>query len=203
MAYSQLGQDEWVVGLYGKNPGFFVDVGFNDGIVFSNTYLLEKKGWIGIGIDPFPFNYKNRPRTMIYEDLVYDKPNITVDVCVCDVYTGVFDDIRRHKEKTVGKPMVSLVTKTLECVLDVANCPKFIEYLSLDTEGSEHKILSSFDFNKYCFGCITVEHNHEKEKRKNIRNKLEENGYEIYKQVKFDDWYIKSSMKEYFSKNLL
>ena len=55
MRYSQLGQDEWVLSLYG-NQGYFVDVGFYDGVVISNTYLLELAGWKGLGIDPFPKN---------------------------------------------------------------------------------------------------------------------------------------------------
>jgi hypothetical protein len=201
--YSQLGQDEWVLGLYGKDTGCFVDVGFNDGIVYSNTYLLEKKGWIGLGIDPFPQNYSNRPRTIICNSLVYDQPNITVDFCISDVYSGILTEIGRHKEKTVGKPIVQLKTKTLESILDESSFPKFIEYLSLDTEGSEYKIINSFNFKKYSFGCITVEHNFENEKREQVIKKLADNGYELYKQVRFDDWYINTSMKNYFNKKKL
>lgn len=32
--------------------------------------------------------------------------------------------------------------------------------MSLDTEGSEFEILKNFDFEKYTFGLIDVEHNY-------------------------------------------
>lgn len=183
MSQSQLGQDEWVLSLFGKDVGCYVDVGFHDGIFLSNTYLLEKKGWFGLGIDPFPQNFISRPRTIIYENIVYDVPGVVVDVCINGVFSGILSDIDRHKNQTINKPLIQLTTKTLESILDEAKFPSFIEYLSLDTEGSEYKILSSFDFNKYSFGCITVEHNMEVQKRKLIRDKLENNGYELHKEV--------------------
>ena len=51
-------------------------------------------------------------------------------------------------------PTISLLD-----LLDIHNAPKFIDYLSIDTEGSEYEILNAFDFNKYKFRVITCEHN--------------------------------------------
>ncbi len=43
MSFSQIGQDLEVVEFYkNKSNGFFVEIGANDGITLSNTYLLEK-----------------------------------------------------------------------------------------------------------------------------------------------------------------
>lgn len=72
------------------------------------------------------------------------------------------------------------------------NAPKKIEYLSIDTEGSEFEILNNFNFNEYEFKIITCEHNFNKNREK-INNLLSKNGY-IRKYVGFsdyDDWYIK------------
>ena len=54
--YSQLGQDLDVIKHYNfKENGFFVEIGANDGISLSNTYLLEKKyNWKGLCIEPLP-----------------------------------------------------------------------------------------------------------------------------------------------------
>jgi hypothetical protein len=74
------------------------------------------------------------------------------------------------------------------------NAPKIIDYLSIDTEGSELSILSSFDFSKYYFKIITCEHNFTKNRKKIIKL-LNDNGYKrIYKNLSnFDDWFINKS----------
>ncbi|MBK7635080.1 MAG: FkbM family methyltransferase [Saprospiraceae bacterium] len=51
-----------------------------------------------------------------------------------------------------------------------------IDYLSIDTEGSEYDILSSFNFDRYTFGIITVEHNYTAY-RDRIKDLLESKGY--------------------------
>lgn len=77
-------------------------------------------------------------------------------------------------------------------LLDNHNAPKVIDYLSVDTEGSEYEILNTFDFDKYKFRIITVEHNFDVLKRNKIKNLLEINGYQrVFENLsKFDDWYI-------------
>ena len=52
--------------------------------------------------------------------------------------------------------------------------------MSLDTEGSEFEILKNFDFEKYTFGLIDVEHNYCEPRRTEIKNLLLSKGY-IYK----------------------
>ena len=53
-------------------------------------------------------------------------------------------------------------------MLDKYNAPKKIDYLSIDTEGSEFDILKNFDFNKYEIKVITCEHNFTNSKEKII-----------------------------------
>jgi hypothetical protein len=53
--HSQTGQDKWVTEVMfpGVRDGYFVDVGSGDGIIGSNSKLIEEKGWKRICIDPF------------------------------------------------------------------------------------------------------------------------------------------------------
>jgi 3-dehydroquinate dehydratase len=69
--------------------------------------------------------------------------------------------------------------------------PKLIDYLSIDTEGSEYKILQAFDFDQYKFKVITCEHNFSKNREK-IFNLLIENGYSRkFEHIsKYEDWYV-------------
>jgi len=76
-------------------------------------------------------------------------------------------------------------------MLEKNNAPSLIDYLSIDTEGSEFDILSSHDFSKYNFSVITVEHNYT-EQREKIHQLLSKKGYlRKYKELSMqDDWYI-------------
>ena len=82
-------------------------------------------------------------------------------------------------------------TISLYDMLKKHNAPQFIDYLSIDTEGSEYEILNAFDFSAYRFGCITVEHNFTPMREK-IFNLLSQNGYErkFTEFSRFDDWYV-------------
>jgi predicted transcriptional regulator len=66
--------------------------------------------------------------------------------------------------------------------------------MSLDTEGSEFEILANFDFEKYRFGLIDVEHNYVEPRRTQIKNLLLSKGY-IYKgENKWDDMFKHNSV---------
>ena len=68
-------------------------------------------------------------------------------------------------------------TITLNDLLDFYNAPKIIDYLSIDSEGSEFDILKNFDFSKRKIYIISVEHNYHPINRDKIHNILEKNGY--------------------------
>lgn len=75
-------------------------------------------------------------------------------------------------------------------LLEQNNSPKFIEYLSLDTEGSEYEILKTFNFDEYKFGYINVEHNYTEPKRTLIKELLTKNNYKYIGDNVVDDIYI-------------
>ena len=80
---------------------------------------------------------------------------------------------------------------TLEAVFEKHHVPAFVDFLSLDTEGSEYEILSATNLNKWIFGHVAVEHNQEEPKRSQIRKLLLANGYVLDQEVTFDDWYVR------------
>lgn len=58
---SQLGADRFVLALFDqRSNGYFVDVGAADGFKLSNSYLLERRGWSGIAVDPLLRNFEQR-----------------------------------------------------------------------------------------------------------------------------------------------
>ena len=204
-SYSQLGQDLEVLRFYDNKPnGFFVEIGSSDGIELSNTYLLEKNHqWKGICVEPIPSKFKalckNRPNSLCCPHAVYNESNkqVVFDICnKLDLLSGISDNIDCHK-KIVNENKTQIIVKTISLndLLDKANSPSFIEYLSLDTEGSELEILKSVDFQKYTFGVIDVEHNYVEPRRSQIKNLLTSNGYEYVRENHFDDCYQHTSVR--------
>jgi len=204
MSHSQLGQDIKVINFYNnKENGYFIEIGASDGIHLSNTYLLEQQyKWRGICCEPIPSRFEqlviNRPNSICYNEAVYSNTGSTVDFDIsneADMLSGISQHIDFHKtvvdrnKRTIQIPTISLLD-----VLDNANAPSFIEYMSLDTEGSEYEILENFDFEKYTFGLIDVEHNYVEPRRTEIKNLLLSKGY-IYKgENNFDDMYQHNSL---------
>ena len=85
-------------------------------------------------------------------------------------------------------------TISLNDLLEKYKAPKDIDYLSIDTEGSEYEVLQNFDFEKYNIKIITCEHNYT-EIRSKLFNLLTKKGYKrVHQELsKHDDWYIKSN----------
>ena len=208
MFYSQIGQDEWVYSILGnKKNGFFIELGGGDGINYSNTLFFEKTlQWNGICIEPNPFysdTIRNNRTCNISYNCVSDTNDIEIDFASCLLLSGI---VETAESETTKDNIIKVKTKTLKRILEEFNAPKIIDYLSLDVEGHEYRILQSFPFNEYQINCITVEHNephHGPEKRYKIRKLLEENGYVFVKgnddvnnwgHGPIDDFYVHSSI---------
>jgi FkbM family methyltransferase len=197
---SQILQDLFVIfKLNFKKNGFFVEFGATNGINLSNTHLLEKQfNWNGILVEPcrkFQNELINNRNCHIDFRCVYDK---TGDLIVFnEVEEGELSTINEysnsdgHNNKREKGLKYEVETVTLESLLIKYSSPNIIDYLSIDTEGSEFDILKIFNFDKYQFKIITVEHNYTKNRDK-IKNLLESKGYtRIYEKFsRCDDWYI-------------
>lgn len=192
-SYSQFKQDIWVLDKLKNHSGYFVDLGFQNGIEGSNTYLLEQMGWKGLGIDPFmdEHNREFRPNTILDDSCIYDQET-NIDFISAGGLGGIAAHIDTYRDihwvkngKTVQKQ-----TTLLSKVLDKYNAPKYIDYLSIDTEGSEYHILSTLKNSSYRFKLITVEHNHEMPKRHLIQQLLVNMNYIMDGSYGMDDFYI-------------
>lgn len=90
---SQLGQDLWVLERSGDNTGgFFLEFGATDGVLLSNTGLLEQHfGWHGLCAEPnprfFPQLQANR-RCQVSDQYIGATTGDTVDFLLADAYGG-------------------------------------------------------------------------------------------------------------------
>ena len=189
LSKAQFRQDLFVLKeLKIKRNGFFVEFGATDGVSGSNTFLLEKEfGYKGILAEPNPKQRKNiekKRNAIIVEECIWAKSGENVNL-TDDGDLSTVDLIKDNKFSFTVK------TISLTDMLEKYNAPSLIDYLSIDTEGSEFDILSSHDFSKYNFSVITVEHNYT-EQREKIHKLLSKKGYvRKHKELSMqDDWYI-------------
>ncbi len=197
---SQLGQDIWALRRAGfKRNGFFVEFGAADGILLSNSFLLEKKyGWRGLCAEPNPQFYndlKHNRNCTVSDACISGQTGETVSFILAKEYGGIQDfagcDMHAGKrdEYTSVNHTIKLKTVSMHDFLKVNNAPNYIDYISIDTEGSEWEILKNFPFDEWNVRCLTVEHNGAAHKEK-LRELMKVHGYKVC-YVEHEDWYYK------------
>jgi FkbM family methyltransferase len=184
-----------------KYNGFFIEIGAANGKDFSNTYLLEKNFlWNGIVAEPAKIWHKNLLKNRscyIEKNCLWSHSNKKINFLEATIPTfssiKMFSKNDNHEELRKNSKEYIVKTISLIDMLKKHNSPKIIDYLSIDTEGSEFEILKKFDFNSYKFNFISCEHNYNSSIRKKINNLLTENGYKIKfsEYSSYDDWYVR------------
>ena len=189
--YSQVGQDKWIIGKVfpGVRDGYFIDVGAWDAVEHSNSKALEDLGWNGICIDPFPRNWRDR-RCQLFREVVYDQKGEKIQFRMAGPLGGIDAHIGLWRGLTRGQQLIELTTTTLADIVERANAPKYIHYVSIDVEGAELEVLKGFPFTEYTVGAFTIEHNFDRLRRAQIGQLLEQHGYRFAREQYVDDWYL-------------
>jgi len=202
LSKSQLKQDIFVLLETGfKRNGFFVEFGATNGIDLSNTYLLEKRfGWNGILAEPatcWHEELKKNRTASIEIDCVWVESGKSLNFnMVSDAELSTinkFNDRDHHANLRQQGTNYQVKTISLLDLLVKYNAPKNIDFLSIDTEGSEFDILSAFDFDQYIISIITCEHNFTHDRQK-IYELLTSKGYQrkFHGVSRWDDWYVRA-----------
>lgn len=183
--------------------GICVEVGAANGIKGSNTLYFEQLGWNALCIEPNPKQMESllRHRKNVVQCAVSDVPgklNLTVfDVGkknIMSSLTSLKPDKRlvdAHSHIINDSYDVEVDVKTLTEVLDNCNFPTKINFISIDTEGTELDVLKGFDFDKYDVDMFVVENNYED---KDIDTFMNNNEYVKDVRYKINDFYIKNKL---------
>ena len=200
---SQIFQDLFVLNEldYIEN-GFFIEIGAANGIDLSNTYLLETEfNWNGIVVEPAKIWKqeidKNRNCTISY-DCIFSETGLKVEFLETNKpeFSSLNIDSKskdiHESYRLKNNKKYELSTLSFSDFASKYKIPKEIEYLSVDTEGTELEIIKSIDLNHFDVKIITIEHNFT-EKRESIYSYLINQNYkrvlENFSLV--DDWYVK------------
>ncbi len=195
-------QDKWVIFdvLPLKRGGYFIDLAAADGVNTSNTYALEKVfGWTGICIEPNPgfLTRLRKRRNCIIEDAVVSDRIEDVRFRIDNRSLGgiVADDTdnnpRLRGDQIETATMIERKSDTLISILERHAAPEVIDYLSLDVEGCEERVIRSLDFDRYTFRCMTIER-----PTPTVNEILLANAYVFVKNRDFDSFYVHRSVLE-------
>jgi len=167
-SFAQFRQDLWVLHETSrKTHGFFVEFGAADGIEMSNTYLLEKDfAWRGLLVEPNPVWHagltRNRTAALDFR-CVFRTTGAQIDFAATKhAALGTIADFIAadgHAQSRRDHRVIQVETVTLGDLLESHGAPRRIDYVSIDTEGSELEILQAFDLTTWDVRLLSVEHN--------------------------------------------
>jgi FkbM family methyltransferase len=154
VSYAQSGEDLIIDFLFSARPParpFFIDVGAHHPTYLNNTYLLYKKGWRGLNVDPLSngiaaFNKWRQRDTNIQAGVdceggtgtlyVMDTETLsTFDKAVAAEYIRMGHRLKRE-EKVRFLSVAQLIT--------MYQVPTDVALLSIDIEGDEYRIIRDF-----------------------------------------------------------
>jgi FkbM family methyltransferase len=193
-------QDLWVLSETNyKIDGFFVEFGATNGIDASNTWLLENNyKWRGLVIEPNPV-YKealSRNRNcMIDFRAIWDESGKQIEfIAMNEPYLSVAKEDLRAKTfvEDPNPKVLSLNTISLTDILLEYNAPRFIDFMSVDVEGSEERILKPFfKSGKFEVNLMVVEHNW-RDEQASLLSLVMANGYErVFAEHSSRDYWFK------------
>jgi FkbM family methyltransferase len=159
-SYSQGGEDLILAKLFSyKSEGLFIDVGANDPVELSNTYLFYKMGWNGISFEPIP-SLAEKFKKKRTGDIVINKA-MSNFIGEADFSAGVNEYEVNSSLLNIDLPKQKLIkvkVDKLENVLDELKI-KEIDFISVDTEGTEVDVLEGLNLDKYRPRFILAEYN--------------------------------------------
>ena len=202
--------DQKLESLLPHRNGFYVELGANDGAFQSNSYFFElKKGWTGVLVEPAPnlylsclkrrspqnhiaavactpFGFSEKYVALSYANAMTLSRDLELDIADSEEHLRLAEQWLPPREATFE---FGARAATLNSVLEDANAPSDIDFLSLDVEGAELAVLQGVDFEKYKFKYIVVE---SRDVRK-VERFLEPKGYRLLEVLSQHDFLFEGS----------
>ena len=203
-SYSQYNQDIILYNNFFKDVdnGYFVDIGAHDGTTFSNSKFFEELGWKGVCVEPNPLVFSTLQSTRKCKCImkaISDKVGNAQFFQIiegADMLSGLVDEFNQlgiqniHANLQDTENEFDYIEVELDLFDNIVDQAK-IDFLSIDTEGNELKILQTIDFNKYDIKVITVENNDYDDKFVNF---LVPKGFTFVKRLGCDELYINNNL---------
>jgi FkbM family methyltransferase len=153
----EFGEDIFVRRFFRKfQSGLYVDVGAYHPIKGSLTYDLYKKNWSGINVDLSKITIDlfklSRPKDI----------NIRAAITDFDGKTFFYENSPINQQNSLTEnsnaKKIEIDCYKLNTILDNHKIKK-VDYLNIDAEGNDFKVISNFNFKKFNPTLISIEFN--------------------------------------------
>jgi len=171
-----------------RSKGFFVEIGANHPVNLSQTYFLEKNGWSGILVEPLPdmANLIREKRIATLYEVACGAPGETRQIEL--FIAGKFSSTQKHVVYTNVEytDSITVPIMTVDSILKKENYPD-VNFLSIDTEGTELNVLKGIDFTKTRPNLMLIEYH---VLSLDIHWYLASKGYKLIRRTGVNNWYV-------------
>ncbi len=174
-----------------KAGGTFVEVGANDPVAGSQTWLLEQNGWRGVLVEPQSAHCEKlrqqRKNSKVFQAACSSPANegeMDLMIAAHDGASTLQPQRDTHGIRFVGTERVKVTT--LDRVLNEARVEK-VDFLSLDVEGHEIEVMRGLDFDRFKPALILIEDGvRDLSKHRFLKSR----GYKLVKRTSLNNWYV-------------
>ena len=153
----EFGEDIFIRRFF-KNTrnGFYVDIGCYHPIKGSLTYYLFKKGWNGLNID------LSKVSIDLFKIARPKDYNVNAAITDFDGDTIYYENGAINQQNSLisnnQKKQIKIKAYKLETLLNNLNITN-VDFLNVDVEGNDFKVISNFNFSKFRPKLISIEQN--------------------------------------------
>jgi len=171
-SYSQFGEDVFIAQHFDPEyKGTCINIGATDGINMDNTYHFELHGWKCISVEANPALYeelkKNRMNAVHCAVGKFDNREVEFNVVTLQggnqtAISGLELDQRLMQSHAFLNPVVEKVKvqeRKLDSIIADFDWVTSIDFISIDTEGTELDVLKGFDIPKWNVKMFCIENN--------------------------------------------
>jgi FkbM family methyltransferase len=187
-----------------KQNGKCIEIGATDGIHFSNTYHFELNNWECLCVEPVPETFaklkNNRKNCLNLAISSQNMDSVNFELFTIqnveqphsamsglEVDEILVNDLKKHYP-TIERNTIKINTKRLDwCIENYFNYDE-IDFISIDTEGSEIDVLKSFNVNNYNLKLLILENNYN---LSDIENYLKNYGWKKDQRSYVNDFYVR------------
>jgi FkbM family methyltransferase len=174
-----------------KSAGVFMEVGANDPVAGSQTWLLEQNGWQGILVEPQSAHCarlrSQRKNSQVFQ-VACSSPELEGEMDLLLAAEDGSSTLQKqrdtHGTQFIGTERVKVTT--LDKLLQGAGVAH-IDFLSLDVEGHEIEVMRGLDFAKYQPALILIEDGVRDLSKHRF---LKARGYKLVKRTTLNNWYV-------------